>query len=147
MDRKGISSVIVSVLLVAVGLAVVSIYAQWAPTFAENVTSDFTDQTQEDIKCDNAGLSVREPVYDRTGQLFTYKIQNTGTIRFSGDVNSILVNQSEVVNTSIITGLEVEETREVQIKTGKIPDKLIVTPTDCPSVKASAGSRFIQVQK
>lgn len=78
MNRKGISPIISSVLLLAVSLAVVGIFSGWAPQLAQDVTQETRNNTFETISCNEASVEIRSAYYDSSSEV-TLSVRNTGT--------------------------------------------------------------------
>lgn len=132
--RKGISPVISAVLVLAVGLTVVGIYSGWAPKFAEDTTQEFVDDSEQDLKCSNAALAIRDASYDKTAQEAQFDLENTGTIRFTEEIFATAINDSKPVGRTTVNGIEVDETRTIVIDTTKIPDEITASSSDCPDI-------------
>lgn len=145
MNSKGISPIVSSVLVLAVAISVMGIYANWAPDFAGDLAGEFSNQSDQRIKCSNAGIAVRNAVYDKTGRQVEFEVENTGTIRFNTEVFTAAVNNSQVIGRNTFTGLDVEETQTLLIETDRIPGQLIASTNDCPEVRVEQD--FIQVVK
>ncbi len=60
---KGISTLVASVLLVAFTVAAFGIIMTWGTDFISSTTSDVSDQTDKDMDCIYAGLSVAKLKY------------------------------------------------------------------------------------
>jgi len=58
LGTKGISTLVASVLLVAFTVAAFGIIVTWGTDFISSTTSDVSQQTDEDIDCIYAGISV-----------------------------------------------------------------------------------------
>lgn len=132
---KGISQVVSAVVILAVSISLVSIYAGWAPGFAESIVGDIAEQTDNQIKCDNAAIDVENAEYDRTGELLEFEIENTGSIRLSNGLQAGAFRSSSEMNRTTIAELEVGETHHVNIIANEVPDSVLVTSNDCPSIK------------
>lgn len=142
---KGLSQITAAVLLLAVGVSVVSIYAEWAPDFATQTAENVANQTNNEIKCSNAALSVEDPLYDRTGEVVDLTVENEGTIRFSGDIIIGVFNSSLQTGRTTVTELEVGEERQISIDSSRIPENLVLSSTECPELKVTEDQ--IDVQK
>lgn len=134
---KGISQVVSAVVILAVGITVVSMYAEWAPSFAEDLVSRTTNQTDRQIKCDNAAISIENAEYDRAVRRIFFDLRNTGTIRFSRGISTGAFNSSAIINRTSISSLDVDETRQVTIISDKIPDEVLASSNDCPEIEIS----------
>lgn len=131
---KGISNIVSAIIILAVGLSIASIYAEWAPDLAEAIGEGISDQTSDQIKCDNAGIAVKDVEYDKSGQIIEFNLENTGTIRFSKGIHAAAYNSSNQINRTTIEELEVGETHHASITSSKIPDIVVLTTVDCPSI-------------
>lgn len=131
---KGISEVVSVALLLGVAVAVAGVYADWAPGFAENITSRAAESSDADLRCDNAALSVNSPSYDGSGNLLSFDIENTGSIRFTGEITMIALNSSAPVNNTSFTGLDVGETRSSSMIASRSPDSVVASSESCPMV-------------
>lgn len=142
---KGLSNVISSVLILAVSISLVSIYAGWAPDFANQLAEDAANDTNRNIKCSNAALSLENATYDLSGQATLIDLENTGTIRFTQGVRIGAFNSSSPIARKTVPLLEVGETEEVTLESEKVPDTVVATSEDCPELKKQEDS--INVQK
>lgn len=132
--RKGISNIVAAVFLLSISITVASLYANWAPSFSEDVARNAVNQTNRDISCQNAGMSIKDPVYDRSADEILFEIQNTGTIRFNKEITIAAFNSSVPINRTSISSLEVEESISKSIPARKAPDTVIATSPECPSL-------------
>ncbi len=130
-------------LVLAVAVSIASLYAGWAPAWTENITKSFTEDSREDIKCTNAGLSIRNAKYDRSDLDLTFDLVNTETVRFPGDINLLALNNSLVVKQKTVKGLDVGETLKVTMVIQKEPDQIMASPTDCARITSK--ENFINV--
>lgn len=146
MRRKAISNIISSVLLIAVSVSIATVYAQWAPEFSKNATNKVSGQTNTDIKCRNAGIAIRSPIYDKSSETFSFDLANTGTIRLTKGVNIILLNNSQVINRTTASSLEIEEERHISMEVTKIPDRAITSSIECPPTETEVGKELIRVR-
>ncbi|MFQ3275154.1 MAG: archaellum component FlaF (FlaF/FlaG flagellin family) [Candidatus Nanohaloarchaea archaeon] len=134
---KGLSQVITSALILAVGISVAGVYANWAPDFAERVAEDTADQQNQDLRCRNAGIRINGAVYDLTGNFTEVEITNIGTIDLRDDLTVTSVNQSRVIGNKEINQIEVESTRIVQVESDEKPESVVITSSGCPDLEAS----------
>ncbi len=133
---KGVSQLASAAILLMVAMALAMVYSSWAPNFARNITQGALEDTQQERRCGNAALSIRDPVYDKTGTVILFDLENTGTIRFTNDITVAAFNSSLPVNQTTVNGLEVEESVSTQIQSSKIPDYLaVVSSADCPEIE------------
>lgn len=131
---KGISNLITTVFLVAIAVSVATLYSSWAPDFAGNLTQSSVDQTNHDIKCRNAGVSISNPVYDLSANSTLFDVVNSGNIRFTDTVEIIALNTS-IQNRTEIQGLEVGESVSESIDSTHKPRRLVVSTAECPSLE------------
>lgn len=137
---KGISQVIVSVLLLAVALSVAGIYTKWAPELAGDATGKAADQTENQIKCRNAGIYLKDADYDKTGNNAEISIENTGTIALYNDITLVAINSSKTTGSTTIAELEVDEEQSVVVRSEKTPEVVAATSKECPGLKSSIDS-------
>lgn len=131
---KGISTIISTVLLLAVGITLVSLYSSWAPELSEDLTRETVDQTNQETKCRNAGLALKNPVYHDSANATTFELINTGSIRFVESIEIAAINSS-VINSTSVQGLEVEASISDRVYSSEKPERLIVSSSDCPSIQ------------
>lgn len=131
---KGLSQIISATIILAVGVTVASIYAGWAPDFAGDIVGDAANQSNSQIKCSNAALSIRDAEYDRTGQVIEFDVENSGTIRLSHGLQVGAFNSSSTLNRTSISRLDVGETHHLRIDSSKAPSRILVTSTECPEL-------------
>lgn len=137
---KGLSQVITSALILAVGVAVAGVYANWAPDFAEGIAGETADQQNQRLKCRNAGLRISSAEYDRTGNFTDIELKNTGTINLRKSLTIAILNNSRIINTTQVNQIEVDETRTRRIPGQEIPDEVVITSEDCPDIRAFTDS-------
>ena len=142
---KGVSAILSTALLLGVAVSVAGIYATWAPNIAGNLTREVTSSGEQDIQCRNAAISIQDAVYDLSGETTLFEVRNAGTIRFVEPIQVIALNQTFLVNSTNITGLEVEETVSRRIETKNKPERLIATTTECPGIREE--ENFIGTQQ
>jgi flagellin-like protein len=135
MNRKGISPIIASVLLLAVSLAVVGIFSGWAPELAQDVTESTSNSTYETIACNEASVEIRSAYYDSGNTEAVLSVRNTGdedlnnlTLAAFNQTGEILAQENDV---SIARGALSEETISSVDST---PDYIEAFSTQCGSV-------------
>ncbi len=142
---KGLSQIASAAMLLAIAVALAGIYAEWAPNYAQGLLEGALNDTQHDRRCGNAALSIRNPEYDRTGGTVEFEVENTGTIRFTESIVIGAYNDT-VTNTTLIDGLEVEESVTARIYSAKVPEYVaVLSSEDCPSLTAK--ETLIQVKR
>lgn len=111
MERKGISPIIASVLLLAVTLAVVGIFSGWAPELAEGVTESTENSTYETIACNEASIEFRSAYYDGSSEV-TVSLRNSGSEDLS-DISLVAYGSDEQI---------VGQNSSISIESGNIVD-------------------------
>ena len=79
MEKKGISSLISTVLVLSVTVTVAGLFSGWAPGLVNDVTDDVNNQTSERLNCNEGGVEIVSAKY-YTGENTTAVVRNTGTI-------------------------------------------------------------------
>ncbi|PSH01973.1 MAG: hypothetical protein BRC27_00225 [Nanohaloarchaea archaeon SW_10_44_10] len=133
---KGVSQVITSALILAVGVAVAGVYANWAPDFAGGITEDIAGQQSQNLKCNNVGLRIDSAEHSLSGNFTEVVFINTGTINLRKGLTVAAINQSRIKSTDI-SKIEANSTRTVRIDGDEIPEEVIVTSDECRDVEAS----------
>lgn len=141
---KGASQVISMALLVGIGLSIAGIYSQWAPNLALNASKETVSQAEQNLKCSNAAIEIKEVTYDKSGPRTIIKLKNTGTINFYGNITVNLINESRVLERSYTDGLNVEEEKRIETTQSEIPERVILTNEECPDLDIE--ETFIQVE-
>lgn len=140
MNRKGISPIIASVLLLAVSLAVVGIFSGWAPQLAQEITSQTSETATDTLNCNEASLEIRSAYYN--GGSATVAIRNSGSQNLT-DITLAAFDSSDTIlgqNTSISidAGNLSEETVTSQDDgTDTEPSYIEAYSSECSSVTAS----------
>ncbi|PSH01972.1 MAG: hypothetical protein BRC27_00220 [Nanohaloarchaea archaeon SW_10_44_10] len=135
MERKGISPIIASVLLLAVSLAVVGIFSGWAPKLAQDVTQSTSNSTYETIACNEASVEIRSAYYDSASNNVTLSVRNDGDENLTSlslvafDDDQRILNKTTDV--SIVRGAISEETIS---KVNSEPAYIEALSTNCGSV-------------
>lgn len=137
---KGISTIISSVLVLAIGISVVSIYSGWAPEFAETIVGDVEDNVDQDIQCRNANLRITDAEYFENALEIDVKVSNTGTIRFRDSIQVAAINQSRIVGEGEISSLEVGSEQQITFQTSEEPTSVVANSRDCPELRSEESS-------
>lgn len=132
--RKGLSNIIITVLLLAISVSIAGLYSNWAPNFSENITQKTVDQTDHDIKCRNAALSIKDPVHDDSANAVLFDLENSGTIRFTEGIRVAAFNSSTIINETTVEGLEVGDSVAQRLYSKEKPDMILATSFECPSL-------------
>lgn len=134
---KGLSQVITSTLILAVGVSVAGVYANWAPDFAEGVAGETADQQNQEMRCDNSAVRIDSAAYDLTGNFTEVEMTNTGTINLRDELTAASVNNSRIIGTTDINEIEVDSTRIVRVDSDEKPDSMVITSNECPNLETS----------
>lgn len=122
MERKGISPIIASVLLLAVTLAVVGIFSGWAPELAEGVTESTSNSTYETIACNEASIEFRSAYYDGSSEV-TVSLRNSGSEDLS-DISLVAYDSDEQI---------LAQETGVSVDSGNISEETISSVNSPPS--------------
>lgn len=123
MNRKGISPIIASVLLLAVSLAVVGIFSGWAPELTQDVTQSTSNSTYETIQCNEASVEIRSAYFDSGSNEVTLSVRNNG----DEDLNNLSL--VAFANNETIIAQE----QDISIVAGAISEETISSVTSEPS--------------
>lgn len=137
MNRKGISPIIASVLLLAVSLSVVGVFSGWAPQLAQDITDSTENSTMQTIACNEAALEIRSASVD--GETVNIALRNSGSEDLT-DITLVAYDSS---------GNILQQNSGISLDSGSIADENItgVTGTaaqvealsgECGSVTTSA---------
>jgi flagellin-like protein len=110
---KGVSPILAAVLLFAVTVSVVGIFANFAPNLISSITSETQGQASSQIECEGAGLAFEGVNYDTGTNTATYTLRNTGNtdlfnvsvVSFGTDRNVLEQNTSVNVYTGNLTSI------------------------------------------
>jgi flagellin-like protein len=131
---KGISNVITTALLLAISVSIAGLYASWAPQFSQNITENAANQNQENMRCDNAGISIQNPTYYTGSKIVVFNVRNTGTIRFTDPLEIAVFNGTRPMNRTTVSELEVGESDRYEIFSSKKVSRVLATSSECPDV-------------
>lgn len=136
MNRKGISPLIASVLILAVTLSVASVFSGWAPQLLETVTDQTENQTLETVECNQASINIESVTYNSTADEVNVAIRNTGDsdleeIQVAAWVDSL---PDQDATTSVNSGDQTTVTISSQTSE---PDEVRAYSTSCPDVTSS----------
>jgi flagellin-like protein len=98
MKRKGISPILAAVLLFAVTVSVVGIFANFAPNLLTSVTQGTQQQAQSQIKCEGAGISFEGVNYDGTNNDVIANVRNTGESRLTNVTVAAFQNGGQLLD-------------------------------------------------
>lgn len=130
---KGVSQVLTSTIILAVAVSVAGVYSNWAPSFAEDITGETADQTNQDIKCSNAALTIETAEYDLSGNFTEVELRNSGTINLNQGVEVVVFsNKSEILSQTVMDRIPADTTRRTRVDSNEIPDKIAASSRDCP---------------
>ena len=126
---KGISTIISSVLLLTVTVAVLGLFAGWAPNLVQTVTDDTGNQTRNQVDCNAADLEIISARH-YPGENTTVVVRNTGRkdlnpVMIDAWKNNLPMNRTE---TSIDSGDMITE----NVSTTSLPSYVEVISANCP---------------
>jgi flagellin-like protein len=78
--KKGISPLLTSVLLIALVIAVASIYTGWFTNFIREITSTVGSHSEKKVECSYGGIALDNLEYNSTSGYLTGNIENTNMI-------------------------------------------------------------------
>jgi len=81
---KAVSPLIASVLLIAFTVAVAGIVSGWLQGFTRSTTSTVTSQSQTELTCSYAGMSLSAVKYGSSDSTLSGSIENTGQVGIGG---------------------------------------------------------------
>jgi len=132
---KGISNIITSVLLVAISIAVVGAYSEWAPSFAESITEQTGEDIESDMSCSNADFRIDNVMYSSSSGEVFIDLVNSGTITFHEDLNVYALESSSIIAEKEVSRLEVDDTSTVDLFTDfEEPESIMVSSQECPDL-------------
>lgn len=139
MRRKGISSIIASVMVLAVTVSVVALFAGWAPDLVLDLTEDTANQSKAQLNCNKADLDIISAKYYSSGET-TAVVRNTGTvdlknIRLEAWRNDLPLNDTE-------TGLGPGNFTSKNITTSEEPTSVRTISQKC----SNAQDRFEDIE-
>lgn len=96
---KGISTIVSTVMVLAVAISMVGIFSGWAPNVLNDVLDSTEDQTANQTKCNQATIRVRAAKYYNDGNVAVTvsneSTVNVGTVRVSVWDNGALLGSKE----------------------------------------------------
>lgn len=100
MEKKGISSLISTVLVLSVTVTVAGLFSSWAPGLVNDVTDGVNNQTSERLNCNEGSIDIVSAKY-YAGENTTAVVRNTGTldlknIRLSAWENDLPMNSTVI---------------------------------------------------
>lgn len=127
---KGISTIVSTVMVLAVAISMVGIFSGWAPNVLGDVLDSTENQTTEQTTCNQASIEIRSATYDSNNDRTTAVVSNestvnVGEIRVSAwDEGSLLGSTSK----SLDGGLE-----SINVSSSSTPTRVEASSLDCPS--------------
>lgn len=132
---KGISSVITAVLLTSVSVALASMYAGWAPDLSGNLTANIVEGAEKTTKCRNAALSIQNPYHDNNSETTFFTLKNTGSIRFSKEIQVIGLKSTKL-NSTEVYGLDPGQSKKGSFETSSAPERILAQTVECPGIRS-----------
>lgn len=130
---KGVSQILTSTLILAVAVSVAGVYSNWAPNFAGDITGQTADQTNRDIKCRNAALTIDSAEYDLSGNVTLVTLRNSGTITLSSGVEVVTFNdQSQIIGQTTVDQIKAAESRLIRVESDEEAKRMAASSKDCP---------------
>jgi hypothetical protein len=131
---KGISQILGSTFLLAIGISIAGVYSTFAGDFAQGTGNEIANETRSEIKCSSASLDVRNLRYTATPAV-RFDIVNTGTVDLLGVSAFAIDDTSEIINGTEIDRLSVSETRSVALRAQKPPEFVTAATDECPGLR------------
>ncbi len=138
MNRKGISPILASVLLLAVTLSVVGVFSGWAPQIAETVQGETENKTLHRLQCDKASVDIVSASYNTSGgEDLVVAVRNTGR----EDLDNLTVtefDENDVLGEQTDLSVSAGELNDANISSGveTSPSYVRVYSEKCGSVTA-----------
>lgn len=136
MNRKGISNLISAVLILAVSISAVSLFAQWAPSLVGEVTRGVGDQTSSQVDCNAASLEIAGAEYFSSDDNVTVVARNDGTVDLNNVSleawsNGLPVNNSEV-------SIDAGEYGRTNLTASSEPESVKAVSRECSNARAES---------
>ena len=132
---KGVSQFIGASLLVAVAISMTAVYTQFAQDLSRGAAGGVVNNSENDLRCRNAAIDISDARYFRVRSDLNFTVSNTGTIRFSQPVRTVVIGQNgTIVNRQQIEEFSVSETRNQVLDLENPPSKVVATSEDCPEI-------------
>jgi flagellin-like protein len=139
MNRKGISPILAAVLLFAVTVSIVGIFANFAPNLIGTVTSGTEQQASSQIKCEGAGISFEGINYDTDGtpENVTVNVRNTGESELNNLTVAVFNEDNEVLNQTqdVTAGVQGITGKTVRLDDGGTPGYVQAFSGQCGSIE------------
>jgi hypothetical protein len=132
---KGISEVLGSTLLLAVGVSVAGVYSTFASDFSQSAGNQVAGETRSDIKCNSASIDVRGLNYDGSSSNVQLSVFNTGTVDLKGVSVFAINDTAEPINSTEISLLDTSESIDVVLKSRTKPAYVTAAIDECPSIQ------------
>jgi flagellin-like protein len=138
MNRKGISPILAAVLLFAVTVSIVGIFANFAPNLIGTVTSGTEQQASNQIQCEGAGISFEGVNYDTTTpEEVTVNVRNTGESELNNLTVAVFNENNEVLNQTqdVTAGVQGITGETVRLDDGGTPGYVQAFSGQCGSIE------------
>jgi len=131
---KGVSEVLGSAFLLAIGVSIAGIYSVFAPQLAQDTGGQVAQDTRTDIKCGSASIDIRDLRYTAEPAA-EFNLVNTGTVDLEG-ITAYAVNDTEqIIASETIQSLQTSETRKVNIPSNTQPGYITAAVEECSSLR------------
>lgn len=130
---KGVSALIGAVLVLTVTVATVSVFAGWAPQLVQGITDTTENQTEQEVRCNDAELRVITAKHDSGNT--TVAFRNEGSI----DFNEVRIEawRDDLPQNSATTSADSGALVSKNVTTDNEPDRIEVISTACNNAKDS----------
>lgn len=132
---KGITQIIGSALLLAIGISIAGIYGTFASDFAQGTGSEISEETRSEINCNSASVDIRDLRYTSTPAV-RFRIVNTGTVDLNGVSMVAISNTSNIINSTEIERLSVSESRRIALPASSKPEFVTGAVDECPRLRS-----------
>jgi len=143
MNKKAVSPLIATVLLVSITLTAIFILSSWSVNFATKQTGLIGDKSDTQIQCSSAGLAIDNVSYNCTSGKLMMEAYNSGTKDLSDFRIQVLLKNgsSYTVNTEPNATVYSSDTQVFYNSTINVTfsqiDRVILKSNVCPSTARS----------
>lgn len=142
---KGISTFVAITLIVAITIAITTIYSGWFTNFIRSITSTLKEDTSTKITCSNGGISLNNLKYNQTSGYISGFIKNTEIIELGDiDIEIFFTNATRKVldfNLTLLPGEQDSFSENINTNTF---DRIRVR-TNCSNVYDEIDSTYVSI--
>jgi len=138
MIMKGISTLVTTVMVLAVAIAVVGIFSGWAPNLVEDVIDSTENQTTSQVSCNQASLEIESARYnhdDTTDSNWTAVAVRNSSQEELGDVRVEVWRDDLPQNNTVELLDEGFETVNVTLDEDQTPDRVEAVSLQCDNAE------------